>query len=144
MGWMHGTTNQADSDCEGQLAWVKPQGVAASYHPAGGFTNSISGVGSIYTQCLPGGSLTFSGGGLNAPLISGLGFDEQKQAVSSLGNRLSMRVELSTGLFQGTVTGLSIGKVSFQGVVFQKSSIGAGYFLGANQQSGAVDLSPEE
>jgi hypothetical protein len=142
VGWVEFSTNEPDSDCAGSATWIKPATLAAKYHPAGGFTNEMTAMGSLYTPRLLGGSLLLSGGGLNPELKSAVRFDAQNKVVSDLGKNLSLSVTLSSGLFKGSVATSGKNKVSFQGALFEKSSVGAGYFLGTNQQSGEVYLDP--
>jgi hypothetical protein len=62
----------------------------------------------------------------------------------STNSTLKLSVNLKTGLFSGSVVDPgSSQKLSFQGALLEKSGIGGGFFLNAdNNQGGKVYLSP--
>ena len=136
-----------NSDLSGALIWLKPAGASPKNYPSG-FTNDVTAAGSLYTAPstgLFGGSanLYLSDGGLTSGVSTTVTFDSRgKGTSSSLGSKFSLKVTLSSGLFQGSVKTATDGKVSFQGVLFEKGDVGAGYFSGKNNLDGGVYLSP--
>lgn len=60
----------------------------------------------------------------------------------SLSNKLSLALNLSSGLFRGSVIPAgTTRRLSFQGALFQDLGVGRGYFLGTNA-SGRVYFGP--
>lgn len=144
-------SNQSDSDLRGELVWMKPASAVAKYYPLG-FTNDVMARGSSYQAPLGGtraikltqGNLTLSGGGLHSSVTNSLTLGLNNRVTVPAGTHMSLTITPSTGLFKGTVLNPDTGKnVSFQGVLFKKSNVGVGYFLGAGQV-GEVYLSPAQ
>ena len=147
LGWLQfsatGLTNLS-----GQCLWVKPAGLGPRYYPQG-FTNDVEAFGSAYSRPAAGssvlqfsaGTLSFTGGGLSAPFSNAIVLDLRNRVTSSDIPAPSVRINSSSGLFTGSASLPSLGKISFQGALFQNGNFGAGFFLGPTQ-SGEVLLRP--
>jgi hypothetical protein len=139
-------TNQAGSDLNGSLSWIRSSNPKAHYYP-GGFTNdfNINAVGSAYLPPvrtnildLAAAQLEFSGGDLANSFTNFLTLG-LNSTVKSGSNHLAMTFVLSAGTYYGTVKDPSSGKTwPFRGAVLQKMNAGYGYLLGTNQSSSVV------
>jgi hypothetical protein len=139
-------TNQAGSDLNGSLSWIRSSNPKAHYYP-GGFTNdfNINAVGSAYLPPvrtnildLAAAQLEFSGGDLADSFTNFLTLG-LNSTVKSGSNHLAMTFVLSAGTYYGTVKDPSSGKTwPFRGAVLQKMNAGYGYLLGTNQSSSVV------
>jgi hypothetical protein len=139
-------TNQAGSDLNGSLSWIRSSNPKAHYYP-GGFTNdfNINAVGSAYLPPvrtnildLADAQLEFSGGDLANSFTNFLTLG-LNSTVKSGSNHLAMTFVLSAGTYYGTVKDPSSGKTwPFRGAVLQKMNAGYGYLLGTNQSSSVV------
>jgi hypothetical protein len=149
MGWMqYGST--ADEGFNGQGFWAKP-GAASSVYP-NGLTNGVTVSGSRYhtsSSTLHMGShwkVILNGGGLTTGVTNGVTMGAGNKIVPDAnGASLKVKLNSASGLFQGTVSTSSGkgGSVPFQGVIFEKSKIGLGFFVGSDQErSGTVSLAP--
>jgi photosystem II stability/assembly factor-like uncharacterized protein len=145
LGWLT-FTNEADSDLNGQLYWLKPAG-AGSLYPSG-FTNNPDALGAAYALT-NGRALAYSnallslaegnlsGAFTNAILISA-------GAAKSTNTSLKLTISPATGLFSGSVgnpSATSPRALSFKGAILQKQKTGLGYFLNSGQ-SGRVVIQP--
>jgi hypothetical protein len=148
LGWLQ-LSSGSGTNLSGQCLWVKPAGLGPRYYPKG-FTNDVQALGSAYVRPHSGavlplnngvGTLTFSGAGLSGEVAKSLTVDRHNRVTSSDSPAPSLKLNPATGLFSGSVWLPSLGKVSFQGAVFQNGNFAAGNFLGMTQ-SGEVFLSP--
>ena len=146
IGWVQ-CTNRPLDDWSGLVDWLKPTQLAAAYYP-GGFTNQTSLTGSRFTPAgvtnrllaLTHGAVILQGGNLSQSWTNAIVLDPNSRVSNASPNRLTMTLSPSTGQFKGSfVDTAAVRTVSFTGVVLQKSTNGAGYFLGTNQ-SGRVLL----
>jgi hypothetical protein len=142
--------SSANSDLNGEpLIWIKRSGLGTQYAPAG-FTNGVRAVGSKVSASkrpldILQGKLIFSGGGLSQPLTNYFTLDSRNRAISDRSSRLTLSFTGATGLFKGSVANPATGRtISFQGALFDKGSIGIGYFYGVNNHTGPVWLQPEQ
>jgi hypothetical protein len=143
IGWVQFASTPSE-DLSSQVVWIQPGGPGTKYYP-GGFTNEIPAVGSAYVSPpAPFGNaqVIFSGGNLASPLTIPVGWTKGSTVVNQSTNPFSLSLTTSSGLFKGSVTlpGMKQGS-AFQGVLFEKSGIGQGYFLGTNQ-SGQLNFGP--
>jgi hypothetical protein len=137
-------TNQANSDLNGKLSWIKTAGVVSPFYPAG-FTNECNLVGSVYVP--PVGAMNhvlqltnalveFSGGNLSPDFTNSVALGQYNRVTNLSSNRLTLSFSLSTGTFRGSVVDpVSRRPLTFSGAVFQKLDIGCGFLLGTNQSS---------
>jgi hypothetical protein len=138
-------------DVSGQFIWIKNGNLAAKYsatYPLG-ITNSILVDGSPYTAPAPGapilnlasGLASFYGGGVPS-FANGFKLVAGNQ-VASTNKLFSLKFTPSSGLFSGAAPNpANPGKtLSFQGVVYQKGTNGAGLFTGPTA-NGQVFISP--
>jgi hypothetical protein len=135
IGWMQ-CTNQMD--ITGSAVWEMPGGAGGLY--AGGLTNQIKATGSRLQGAIPAlhYNAVLSGAGLGASLTNKVMV--VGKTVQS-GNALKLSVNPQTGLFSGTLTLPNTQRLSFQGALLEKSGVGGGFFLNADQ-SGKVYFGP--
>jgi hypothetical protein len=148
LGWVQFDTNAFSDDLRGLVDWIKPTLPTAQYYP-GGFTNQITLIGSGYLPPpsttnrvldLTNGVLVLSGGNLSQSWTNDIVLGANNRVTNASPNKLAVALSLGTGLFKGTFTDTGTARtVSFSGALLQKSSNGAGFFLGTNQ-SGRVLL----
>lgn len=137
IGWMQ-CTNQ--SDIQGSAVWEMPAEAGGLY--SDGLTNQMNAAGSRIQ-----GSIAASGH--YALILSGAGFGTSTNTVAVFGKKvqssnsaLKLSLNPQTGLFNGSLAiPNSKQKLSFQGALLEKSAIGGGFFLNA-EQSGNVYFGP--
>lgn len=138
IGWMQ-CTNQ--SDVEGSAVWEMPGGAGGLY--SNGLTNQLNAAGSRIQGSIPASghyALILSGAGLGTSSTNTFGVFGKKVQSSNSGLKLSVNPQ--TGLFSGSlIVPSSNQKLSFQGALLEKSAIGGGFFLNADQ-SGQVYFGP--
>jgi hypothetical protein len=134
-------TNQQNTDLAGPVVWFK-QAQSAKYYPEG-FTNSMTLMGSRYLAPAPTTAmLVFSNPDFPADFTNEVALSPGA-IVNQSTNKLSVSLNKSSGLFQGTVTPPTGSKpLVLKGVLFQKQNLGAGFVMGTNQ-SGLMLLTPE-
>jgi hypothetical protein len=137
IGWMQCTNDNSSTNIEGSAVWILPPGKESVY--PGGLTNVLDAVGSSIGALLPAHKLVLSGGALDSSLTSHI-MVVGKSVSSSDNSGLKMSFNPSTGLFSGSLMNNGQ-KLSFQGAVLEKSGIGGGFFLNADQ-SGKVYFGP--
>ena len=147
LGWMT-FANEANSDLNGELSWIKPAMTAPKLYP-GGFTNgAVAGIGSRYSPPVPpthaldvtDGLVTFEGGNLSAPFTNSIVWGDNNRITNTSANKLTLTVGLSKGTVNGGVTPPgSTRNVPFKGVLLQKQNAALGHFSGTNQ-TGAFGL----
>lgn len=148
MGWVQVT----NSSVSGQVVWIKPSGITGKYYPSG-FTNEITVAGiplgasksssSSGMKLSPGNrNVILVGGGLSAPIMTRISIDSNGRVTNLGGNKLTLNISASTGLFRGSVVDPRTGKpLLFQGAVFDDWDVGLGYFLNP-AQSGQALIAP--
>jgi hypothetical protein len=139
-GWIM-FTNTPMVDLRGAVAWSKPKLARAKYYPEG-YSMNGNAFGSAYHvppygRPVPGffdGQLVLQGGATVASLTNRVSLDYASRVTNRGANRMSMSIQLSSGLFRGTVTPQG-GKrpIQFSGVVLQKQYLGRGYFTDTDQ-----------
>ncbi|HLX70902.1 MAG TPA: hypothetical protein VKV04_14845, partial [Verrucomicrobiae bacterium] len=138
IGWMQ-CTNQID--VQGSAVWEMPAGAGGLY--PGGLTNQIDAAGSRIQGSIPASAhyaLVLSDAGLGSSLTNTVAVFGKK--VQSSNTALKLSVNPQTGLFSGNLTvPNSNQKLSFQGALLEKSGVGGGFFLNADQ-SGKVYFGP--
>jgi hypothetical protein len=150
MGWLSFTNVGA---IDGQIAWFKLAKPTAKLYP-GGFTNSVSAMGSVYNYTngvaplgFSSGELLLTNGDLTGSITNQIDLGpESAGTVEEASNQAAVKLNFKTlsGLFKGTVTNPDTGKpIPVEGVVLQNMNLGAGYFLGATE-SGSVLLTPTQ
>ncbi len=151
LGWLTFDTNQPAGGLQGELSWIKPAQGKALLYP-NGFTNLVMAAGSRYTSAvgltnriipLTNGVLSLERGNLGAPLTNQITLSPAHQVIdTSLSNKLSLTLTLSSGVFKGSITPAgTTRRLPVQGAIFQDLGAGYGYFLGTNQ-SGRVYFGP--
>lgn len=150
-GWV-GLTNSPDADLVGDVIWTKPNFAGRTFYPAG-FTNDVPITGSRYVLTKPpltpvlnwpnGGMVIFQGGKISAPFTNIISLDVKNEVISiNPANKLKMKIQSKTGLFNGSVNDPSTGdSISFSGVLLQKQDGGMGFFPDA-PLSGQVLIGP--
>ena len=156
-GELYGTLTIRDvpgvSDLDGVLTWNKHlQRHPTRIGPAS-FTTTTAAIGSRYVQPKPliisemldynatgAADVSFSEGNLASPLAA-LIHVRLLNPPTIAPPILDMKFRITNGVFVGNFTRPGLGKTRFQGAVFQKQNVGAGYFLGTDK-SGAVELTP--
>jgi len=149
MGWIQFTNN----GLSGSVVWLKSGDAKGKYYPAG-FTNQLEVSGIPYrppplgTRLLDlsdgAGKLVLSGGGLGSPASNPLKLEFNNKVLDLSGNRLSLTLTPTSGLFHGNILNPDTGKpITFQGALFPDWNVGLGYFLTPNQ-SGQVYLAPAQ
>jgi len=148
----------AASDCDGSLTWVKPAQTAAGLYRSG-FSTSVSFQGAMYavlpkTQVLAfsnptagAATIQLSQGNLASPIdhmlsVSNLNVVAVTDAST---DNLKLTIGASSGMFTGSFIAnpaVSKSATPISGVVYQKTNIGAGLFLGASQ-AGSITLTPQ-
>lgn len=140
-------TNEPTSDFSGLFNWFKYRHTTKYY--GDGFTNEATIVGSRFlrpdstnqTLFLTNAIVSFTNGNLVTDFTNHVGIAPNGKVTNQGSNKLSLSISSGNGLMSGSVTPPAGGKsVSFKGVVIQKQTNAAGYFLGTNQ-SGRVQLS---
>jgi hypothetical protein len=146
----------AVGDATGTLGWFKPARPDDVRFPAG-FTLDPSGrIDSYFKPAAASRVIGFSNGvGNGHILLSDGGFPAMDETFTLLANnkvvppnpnpsKLSIRINASTGLFQGTFLNPENNKKTpIQGAVFQDDVTAFGYFLGVDPtESGSVYLEP--
>jgi hypothetical protein len=139
IGWMR-CTNQID--LTGTAVWEMPSGAGGLY--SGGLTNQIDAAGSHIQGHITSSAhyaTILSGAGLGTSVTNQVGVFG-KTVLSSDALKLSLNPQ--TGLFSGSLAvPNSNQKLSFQGALLERSGIGGGFFLNA-EQSGKVYFGPTD
>ncbi len=128
------------SDLDGTLDWIKPALAGATITYPGGFTTQTAVLGSRYDKSVPllSGRVSFGEGNLATvlnpiPITNAAGLLIASPPVSGF----SLQLTASTGLFKGNLpAAASVSPLKFQGVIFQKSPRGYGWFVGAPLPAG--------
>lgn len=140
-------TNEPASDFSGLFNWFKYRHVTKYY--TNGFTNAAVIVGSRFlppdttnhTLFLDTAVVGFTNGNLVADFANDVTIAPNGKVTNAGTNKLSLSLSGGNGLMTGSVTPPAGGKsIPFKGVVLQKQTNAAGYFLGTNA-SGRVQLS---
>lgn len=141
LGWIT-FTNQAASDFEGLISWIKPSSVRTPFFP-GGFNSEAALIGASYEP--PGDSSSrlldltnavalLTGGNLSVSYTNNVALGLAGKVDNSGPNRLVMKFNLASGLFTGNFTPDGATKaVTFKGVALQKANYATGHFYGTNQ-----------
>jgi VCBS repeat-containing protein len=149
--------NLPGSDADGTLLWFKPAHASDKRYSAG-FSTTIDAVASKYRRpALGANALNLVNTPDNAKVAIGddsavppvlvktvtLGPTSHVTVSSQGADHLSLTIVPATGLFQGGFYHPVTGKhVTFNGVLFQKGTFGAGVYLGTTA-TGYVELSPK-
>jgi hypothetical protein len=147
LGWIQITNDTVGGD----VIWIKPTDASAKYYPSG-FTNLIHSVGSAYHKPAAGarvldwndglGQFSVSGGGLSGAWTNDIRLELNNRVTTLSGPKLTLSITTSSGIFRGTFVDPDSNKPEpFQGVLFQESNVGIGYFLGSDR-SGEIRLGP--
>jgi hypothetical protein len=132
-------------DLGGELSWIKQPDLAAKFYP-GGFNVELHGTGSTFNpgfSPLTGftdGLVSFSGGNLS-PFVNVIEIGANNKVVNLSPNKLTLKLNASTGTFNGSAVNPGTGKtIKFNGVLHQKLGLGRGFFPGSTE-TGSVELS---
>ena len=152
-GWVTFTNVVGVSDLGGTLSWFKPPVPAAKFYP-NGFTTEIMLLGSEYTAPPVGTPaldvtntacnilVTLGEGNLDLFASNSVTLTAAKKVSLCVTNSFKLTITPNTGLFSGSFINPATHKSTvFQGALFQKQNIGAGFFLGTNQ-TGFVTVEP--
>jgi len=145
-------TNQVATDLSGLFNWFKQSDPKSKFYKDG-ITNEATLAGSRYvvpvgTNALLNTSnavVSFTGGGLAADFANTVTITPPGKVSNNPTNvnKLTMSISKSSGLFSGSVTPPGATKaLAYNGVVLQKTTNGAGFFLGTNATSGRVSIAP--
>ncbi len=144
-GWIT-FSNQPETDLIGGINWTKPAQAKAKFY-AGGFTNSVNMLGSLYTNAAPvlnfeSGMVLLQGGNLTNSIQNSVTLGADNKVTNNSPNPLTLTITPTTGAFKGTALNPATGKSqAFTGVVIQKMNEGEGFFLGTTN-SGSVLFAP--
>jgi hypothetical protein len=148
LSWINFASTPSE-DLHGELNWIKLALPAAAYYP-GGFALTTTVTGSRY-RVPPTGTrvLNFSAGqvALNLDggvlsIVNSITLTANNHVTNLSSNKLTLTINLSTGVFTGTVVNpATAASIPFTGVVLQKPNAGYGYFRSAGQ-SGQVSFGP--
>jgi Bacterial Ig domain/Divergent InlB B-repeat domain len=141
LGWVVFDTNAPLDDLRGTVDWFKPAQPAATLYPAG-FTHQTTLTGSRYLApatatnrvlALTNGVLILSAGNLSQAWTNDIVLSANNRVTNASPNKLAVTLSLTKGLFTGTFfdTG-AVRTVKLSGALLQKSTNGAGFFLGTN------------
>jgi len=147
IGWVtFGTNNTLTATVD----WFRPPLPTSRYY-ADGFTTNLTLIGETYVSPAYGGpsaagyrQVTLDGGNLGSDIVESMAVDElgNVTVLSANNEDLKMKFQLATGRFSGSFTHPVLHEtISFNGLVLQRDSAGAGYFMGADA-SGSVTLQP--
>jgi len=146
LSWMT-FANHASDDLSGTLSWIKLPVMTSRYYP-GGFTTEVMASGSTFVKPVstddliinvPNGVVDFSGGNLSSDFSNDISLGLSSKVTNHGANKLSMAFTTTTGLYKGTVVDPTSGAtLPFAGAVFQKTQLGYGSLMGANQSSSVV------
>jgi hypothetical protein len=141
LGWVQFDTNAPSDDLTGLVDWMKPSFPTARFYP-GGLTNQTTLTGSRYLAPvtttnrvldLTNAVLVLNGGNLSQNCTNEIVLAANNRVTNASPNKLSVALSLGNGLFKGTFTDTNVSRtVNFSGALLQKSSRGAGCFLGTN------------
>ena len=147
LGWAT-LGDQAATDFDGLLSWIKPAMLTAAFYP-GGFVSESALLGSRYTRpdgatnlvlALTNAQVLLTGGNLLPSLTNDVVLGLSGKIINAGPHILSLNFTLSSGLFSGKVTPAgSTASTSFKGAVLQKANFGSGFFLHTDR-SGRVTL----
>lgn len=139
--------NHASDDLSGTMSWIKLPVMTSRYYP-GGFTTEVMASGSTFVKPLlttdlvidrPNAVVDFSGGNLSSDFSNDISLGTSSKVTNHGSNKLSMAFTTTTGLYKGTVVDPTTGAtLPFSGAVFQKTQLGYGSLMGANQSSSVV------
>jgi len=143
VSWMT-FANDADSDLNGALSWIKQSNnIVKKYYPLG-FTNETKAIGSVYIAPIGTNKLlnltdaivSFEGGNISGDFSNNVRLGAYSRVTNLSSNKLTMIFSTALGTFSGSVTDPVSGKLHrFNGVAFQKLNVGAGMILGTNLSS---------
>jgi hypothetical protein len=123
----------------GLFSWIKQPNPNAKRYPLG-FNFPNNSLGSSYNPSLAPvtgftqNGLVLQGANLYAPIISTVTLNAANMVTKTAGgNRLSLTLTPSRGLFRGSVFDVNSGKtVNFSGAILQNLGFGSGFFLNTN------------
>lgn len=136
-------TNQASSDINGTVVWIKQANPAAAQYPAG-FISDTKVVGSLYVPPtganksvnLSSAFVNFTAGNLASDFSNSVSVNAGSQVVNLSPNALTLTISSTLGSFTGQVAEPGSGVMhSFGGVVLQKQNAGFGFMLGSTRSS---------
>jgi probable HAF family extracellular repeat protein len=133
---------EAGTDADGQLTWTKPK-AAKGLYPAG-FSTTVDFQGATFmAPALASGTypFTLTGGGLAQPITHSLtvAANEAITVADPGADGLKIALDKTTGLFTGSfLMPMAKTRTKFTGLIQQKQSYGAGYFLGHAASGSAV------
>ncbi len=138
------------SDLDATLHWWKPANVKDKRYP-GGFSGTLSLLGSIYTKPasgtraldLPTALVTLAGGDLTlSPTQRGITWSTKNLITYSGSGKFNLKINSAAGTFTGSfphVLGSKALTTTFSGALLQKPIRGYGQYLGT-AQTGAVSI----
>jgi len=143
ISWMTFADRPTD-DLTGLFSWIKTAQPKSKFYNSG-FTNETLAVGSSFVRPEdPNGTLleltdttiAFSAGNLTTPFSNDISWGPKNKITNLSENKLSLKVNPSSGLFTGSVTSPDTGKaLKFSGALLQKQNGGSGFMLGTNLSS---------
>ncbi len=140
VGWVEFARGSA-SDLSGMISWIRPAQIGSPYYPAG-FAVDVPASGSVFTPPPVGtrvvsfnrGTLTLTGGNLDAPVTVPALLDELNRITFPGGEAVTLKANPRDGRIVGTyLPGGSTKPGKLFGVVDQKMDAAIGFFLGTNQ-----------
>jgi hypothetical protein len=147
LGWMsfEGT---AEQDVGGDFNWIKDPADGTRFYPDG-FNFSSHAIGSVYLSDwspvtgFEQGRLILSGGNLPDDVVADFLISTKNKITISGTNKTKLTINAGQGSFKGSVPNPATGKpLNFNGVILQKQSAGAGFFLGTNQSGKVTIITP--
>ncbi len=151
---------QPDSDCAGTLRWIKPVQTKGSLYPGGFDVTNLGFSASRYTppakgtaaltfpNTSPNGTIALTDGDLAAPISKNLTLSTANKITITDANaeKVAITITASKGTFTGSFFTIfppatKAVKVPFTGILYQKTTRAAGYFLSPTT-SGGVEILP--
>lgn len=140
LGWLI-FSNTVPESLMGDVNWIKSSSIPGARINPGGFDFETTVVGSAYSSTASpligfnNGMVILSGGNLPNNITNNVSVNGSS-IVNTSGNKLTMKLNASSGVISGSIvnplTGISS---SFSGVLLQNQDVGMGYSLGTNQSS---------
>jgi len=131
-------------DIGGELSWIKQPDPSAKFYPDG-FNIELHASGSRFDSTLTPltgfseGLVSFSGGNVT-PFVNLVEFTDDNKLLNLSTNKMTMKLNSSSGLFSGSVVNPGTGKtLKFNGALHQKLGLGRGFFPGTTE-TGAVKI----
>ena len=140
LGWLVFSDTVPES-FTGDVDWIKSSSIPGARIYPGGFDFTTTVMGSAYSSTASpligfnNGVVTLSGGNLPNNITNNVSVNGSS-IVNTSGNKLTMKLNASSGVISGSVVNpLTGSSSSFNGVFLQNQDVGMGFSLGTNESS---------